>query len=167
MGLKFFRLSPFTRRNIKLSEIMYISNKITIQFHLLRIKWRLISRLMQLLAYGGRGCLKINPTAPKTERIKNTTCTFNKHGFCKLHKLLGTPHTFQKSVWKDRGGGRGFGFVKERVNTFKCASKINPAVNTIASWLNNKNPSTSTSTVRPDAAVWAGVGEKKCDEFTW
>ena len=45
------------------------------------------------------------------------------------------------------------------MNTFKCASKINPAVNTIASWL-NKSPSTSTSTGRPDAAVWVGGGKK-------
>ena len=73
---------------------------------------------------------------------------------------MGTPHTFYKSVWKDRGGGRGYGAVKERVNTFKCASKVNPAVNTIASWLNQKkNHQTSTSNLRPDAAVRAGVGK--------
>ena len=50
-------------------------------------------------------------------------CTFNKHGFCKAHRILGKQIEIPKSVWKDRSGGRGFGFVKTKVKKYICPLK--------------------------------------------
>ena len=45
-------------------------------------------------------------------------CEFNKHGFCKTHKILGKQIEVSKSSWKDRGKGKGFDFIKSNVK--KC-----------------------------------------------
>ena len=59
-------------------------------------------------------------------------CKFDTKGFCKNHKTLGTKIEVKKSVWKDRGGGRGFGYMKEKVTKFKCGSQEARA---LSAWL--------------------------------
>ena len=53
-----------------------------------------------------------NQTAP--------LCTFNKHGFCTVHRILGKQIDVMKSIWKERSGGRGFGFVRTKIKKFIC-----------------------------------------------
>ena len=59
----------------------------------------------------GEGC-SANLTTPP--------CNFNKHGFCTTHRTLGKQIDVSKSIWKERSGGRGFGFVRTKVKKFIC-----------------------------------------------
>ena len=81
----------------------------------------------------------------KQERDQNTQqppppkgepCKFDIKGFCKQHRLLGTKISFKKSVWKDLGGARGFGYKKETVTKFKCGYESGGTEkHGIASWI--------------------------------
>ena len=59
-------------------------------------------------------------------------CEHNKHGFCKTHKVIGRQIEVTSSSWKDRGKGRGFGFVKSKVKKYICPSRNLPVVPTIS-----------------------------------
>ena len=52
-----------------------------------------------------------------TPQIK---CEFNKHGFCKQHRILAKKIEVSKNVWKERSGGRGYGNVRTKVTKFMC-----------------------------------------------
>ena len=72
-------------------------------------------------------------------------CEFNKHGFCKTHKILGKQIEVSKSSWKDRGKGKGFGFVKTKVKKFICSKRNVPVVSQIS---HSNNHATSSITSR-------------------
>ena len=103
----------------------------------------------------------------KQERDQNTQqppppkgepCKFDIKGFCKQHRLLGTKISFKKSVWKDLGGNRGFGYKKETVTKFKCGYESGGTEkHGIARWMNRSlasrkgNHENSTITIPSDA----------------
>ena len=61
--------------------------------------------------------------AQTSENIPSVPCEHNKHGFCRTHRTLSKQIEVTKSTWKDRGGGKGFGFVKSMVKKFICPDK--------------------------------------------
>ena len=72
----------------------------------------------------------VKTTTSSTEGAKQTSennpsvpCEHNKHGFCRTHRTLSKQIEVTKSTWKDRGGGKGFGFVKSKVKKFICPDK--------------------------------------------
>ena len=68
-----------------------------------------------------------------------TKCDFDSNGFCRLHRGLGTLEMVEKEVWKDRGGGRGYRYVKMKKKEFVCftrkSSSRQPAVAMLSAWL--------------------------------
>ena len=71
---------------------------------------------------------------------ENKVCMFNKHGFCKTHRLLGFSREVTQSKWEDRGGGRGYGNVKRKVKKFICPARSKvPAGPSISTWINAAN----------------------------
>ena len=68
----------------------------------------------------------------------NLMFNHNKHGFCLIHRILGKQIEVSKSTWKDRGGGKGSGFIKSKVKKFICPDKNRlPEVPIIAPMVNN------------------------------
>ena len=84
-----------------------------------------------------------NPDVPQTPQPlpqENSVCVFNKHGFCKTHRLLGFTREITVYKWEDRGGGRGFGNVRRKVKKFICPAKSKaPTGPLISTWINSAN----------------------------
>ena len=47
-------------------------------------------------------------------------CNFNRKGYCVTHQVTGKKTTVTSKVWKDRGGGRGYGYVARKVTKYLC-----------------------------------------------
>ena len=47
----------------------------------------------------------------------------NSDGFCTTHLELGTAVKISKQVWRDRKGGKGFGWLKTKAQKFICRRK--------------------------------------------
>ena len=54
---------------------------------------------------------------------EKANCVISKKGFCQTHLCLTNPVTVTAKKWRDRGGGRGFGFVQTKVKKFVCKAK--------------------------------------------
>ena len=55
--------------------------------------------------------------------LLDAKCTFGKGGLCEQHLVQGTKLTIPVKKWRDRGGGKGFGWVTTRVTRFQCKVK--------------------------------------------
>ena len=47
-------------------------------------------------------------------------CSFTRKGMCQEHQVPGEKITIPSKVWKDRGGGRGFGYVTKKSTRYIC-----------------------------------------------
>ena len=65
------------------------------------------------------------PTPSSRSEMKNekANCIISKKGFCQTHSCLTNSVTVTSKKWRDRGGGRGFGFVQTKVKKFVCKAK--------------------------------------------
>ena len=50
-------------------------------------------------------------------------CTFTKSGLCEVHRVPGSKVTIPTKKWKDKGGGKGFGWVTVRTKKYQCRVK--------------------------------------------
>ena len=53
----------------------------------------------------------------------STKCEFTRKGVCKNHGTTSTKISVQSPTWKDRGGGKGFGFVTKHVTRYICTAR--------------------------------------------
>ena len=84
------------------------------------------------------------PQTPQPLPQENSVCVFNKHGFCKTHRLLGFTREITVYKWEDRGGGLGFGNVRRKVKKFICPAKSKaPTGPSISTWINSANQKSS------------------------
>ena len=63
--------------------------------------------------------LEATPSAPSMRE-----CSINRKGYCKEHDYQARKVTISSKKWKDRGGGRGYGWVTQKVNKFICVKKV-------------------------------------------
>ena len=64
-----------------------------------------------------------DPTTMKS--IENVSvvrevCMYDKNGFCSFHQMTGIKFEVTEQKWRDRGGGKGFGFVRRKVKKYRC-----------------------------------------------
>ena len=52
-------------------------------------------------------------------------CLFTKKGVCQEHLVPGKKLVIPSKVWKDRGGGRGFGYVSKKSTRYICMVEKN------------------------------------------
>ena len=71
------------------------------------------------------------------EKVQNL-CEYNNRGFCSLHKRKGERYIETTTVWKDRGGGRGFGNVYKRRVKYMCRSQNNRIIRPMSSSIKNE-----------------------------
>ena len=70
------------------------------------------------------------PESQEPENISTTTtpsvesCRQNRKGYCEEHRCQGKRVTVSSKKWKDRGGGRGYGYVTQRVTRFICVKRV-------------------------------------------
>ena len=63
----------------------------------------------------------------------NKVCNILKNGMCEQHGIMSTRILVTSKVWKDRGGGRGYGYVTKKVKKPVCRAKnIPPIVSNIS-----------------------------------
>ena len=67
-------------------------------------------------------------TPSSSSRVQNekAKCIISKKGFCQTHSCLTKSVTVTSKKWRDRGGGKGFGFVQTKVKKFVCKAE-NPS----------------------------------------
>ena len=53
----------------------------------------------------------------------STKCEFTRKGVCKNHGTTSTKISVPIQKWKDRGGGKGYGFVTKRVTRYICTAR--------------------------------------------
>ena len=66
-----------------------------------------------------------NENTTTVEPIRNGSvvrevCLYDKNGFCSFHQMTGIRFEVTEQKWKDRGGGKGFGFVRKKVKKYRC-----------------------------------------------
>ena len=63
----------------------------------------------------------------ETENVENVAkkCSFTKKGVCQEHQVPGKKLSIPSKVWKDRGGGRGFGYVSKKSTRYICMVEKN------------------------------------------
>ena len=52
-------------------------------------------------------------------------CEVNRKGYCKTHQCQAEKRVIKSQVWKDRGAGRGFGYVSKKVTKYACMRRVN------------------------------------------
>ena len=52
-------------------------------------------------------------------------CEVNRKGYCKTHQSQAEKRVIKSQVWKDRGAGRGFGYVSKQVTKYACMRRVN------------------------------------------
>ena len=77
-------------------------------------------------------------TETSGDEIENIPCEYTKKGFCQVHKRQGERFVVTTTVWKDRGGGRGFGNVYKRKIKYKCRSQNILKIRPMSSSINNE-----------------------------
>ena len=60
--------------------------------------------------------IMMESTAPPVDRA----CSYKK-GICSIHGRKGIRYLQESKNWKDRGGGRGFGWITRRVVRYRCS----------------------------------------------
>ena len=70
----------------------------------------------------------------------NSLCMYDTNNFCSYHGRLGQKRTLTKTLWKDRGGGKGYGWVKRRVTEFTCPDRKQPSGPELTQNLFSKTP---------------------------
>ena len=56
-----------------------------------------------------------------------------KNGMCQQHRIMSTKINVTRKVWKDRGAGRGYGYVSKKVSKRICrARNTRPVVSQIS-----------------------------------
>ena len=75
-------------------------------------------------------CMKNNVRGGRDDR----NCTFTKKGICEQHLVTGTRLSIPAKKWKDRGRGKGFGWVTTHTTRYLCkVRKSGPTVLNISS----------------------------------
>ena len=73
------------------------------------------------------------PSMSSREESMNKVCNILKNGMCEQHGIMSTRILVTSKVWKDRGGGRGYGYVTKKVKKPVCRAKnIPPVVSNIS-----------------------------------
>ena len=66
----------------------------------------------------------VTPSMSKTEKVVSTSmgdgCNIMKNGMCEQHQKMSFKYQVTSKVWRDRGGGRGYGFVSRKVTKRIC-----------------------------------------------
>ena len=57
--------------------------------------------------------------------VEDENCVY-KRGVCVLHKMKGVKYTMVEKKWKDRGGGKGYGYVTSKKVRYRCEVKNLP-----------------------------------------
>ena len=70
----------------------------------------------------------------------NSLCMYDTNNFCSYHGRMGQKRTLTKTLWKDRGGGKGYGWVKRRVNEFMCSDRKQPSDPELTQNLSSETP---------------------------
>ena len=69
-------------------------------------------------------------TTPSVGENQNPRkCEFDRKGFCKSHNQQAKKMKISSQKWRDRGGGRGFGYVTIKSTKFICKPKIEASLN--------------------------------------
>ena len=74
--------------------------------------------------------MSTTPKEQEKEDFEKTTtpsvveCQITRKGFCLSHSDQAEKRIIPSKVWKDRGGGKGFGYVTRRVTKYVCSKKI-------------------------------------------
>ena len=53
-----------------------------------------------------------------------TECIFKRGGYCRTHQKTARKTYIVTKKWKDRGGGRGFGYVNNKVVKYICQASV-------------------------------------------
>ena len=84
------------------------------------------------------------PTAHQKVPVEQDTgqvsvCVYDTNDFCLRHKRKGVWSTISIKSWKDRGGGRGFGYARTKKKVISCPKLKEPAAKStfLSSWLKN------------------------------
>ena len=48
----------------------------------------------------------------------------NRKGYCLTHQCQAEKRVITSKVWKDRGAGRGFGYITKRVTKYACKKRV-------------------------------------------
>ena len=67
-------------------------------------------------------------TSSEGEKNHQNPCEYNTKGFCLIHMRKGEKYIVTSTVWKDRGGGKGFGNVYKKRVQYRCRSRIIPTL---------------------------------------
>ena len=51
-------------------------------------------------------------------------CSINRKGYCKEHNYQAKKVAISSKSWKDRGRGKGYGWVMQKVNKFICVRRV-------------------------------------------
>ena len=66
---------------------------------------------------------------PEVEKAENVKCNILKDGLCNTHNCMTSKVTVTAKKWKDRGKGRGYGYVNSKVTKAICMGrKLAPTV---------------------------------------
>ena len=63
--------------------------------------------------------LEATPSAPSMKE-----CSISRKGYCKEHDYQAKKVAISSKSWKDRGGGKGYGWVTKKVNKFICVKRV-------------------------------------------
>ena len=69
----------------------------------------------------------IHTTAP------SVSCVLNKKGYCSFHNKQAEKISITSKKWRDRGGGRGFGYVTRKTTKFICKLRSEPNMSNLIS----------------------------------
>ena len=76
-------------------------------------------------------------TAPPTVQVLH--CSYNNLEYCSRHSMKGVWTTISTKIWKDRGKGRGFGYVKIKKKVLRCnltkPNKSPASTDLLTTWL--------------------------------
>ena len=62
--------------------------------------------------------MEATPSAPSMRE-----CSISRKGYCKEHDYQAKKVAVSSKSWKDRGGGKGYGWVTKKVNKFICVKR--------------------------------------------
>ena len=95
-------------------------------------------------------------SAPVSDKI--SVCSYNYNEFCLRHMRRGTWSTISTRCWKDRGSGRGLGYVNVKRRILSCSktnvsstsqisstSRAPPRQTMLSNWFRPKPPANQTT----------------------
>ena len=82
-------------------------------------------------------------------------CKFDRKGYCKEHNYQAKKVTVSSKKWKDRGGGKGYGYVSQKVTKFICKREGVTAV----------SDATSTNNTEEGFVIFNAIKSRNLEEL--